>query len=657
MNDITKRPRGRPRKLNTNLDNIVRTRGRPKGSKNKNSIHKYSDEMNTIEMKGGIGTMGSGSGGNSSKLSKISKNISQNNISQNHESSNTTHDNDDNDDNNILYKHNDHEVSDHDQVHSNSVSKQNSLSFNGINIDNNQAIELAIQARRLLAQQSLADYACMIDIPDTPIDEENEDSFSTIKLDSLAAHHELICNTLQDLVTKKHNQRTYDNVMFFMPPGSAKSTYTDVVFGSWFMAKFPRKSVILASYGDEPAQNQARKVKQLINSKSFLNLFPDIKPNQERRAVDNFALSNGSSFLSRGLFGEITSRRADLGIIDDPVKGAEESDSETMQKKTYQAYERNFTTRLKPGAPIVMIMTRWNEADLAGQILPEGWDGESGDFIGKDKRRWRVICLPAICDRTDDPLQRKIGESLWPEWFGLATGNPLDHWEPFRSDPRTWASLYQQKPTAGDGIYFLRENILRYDKKDLPSNLRYYGTSDYAVSDGKGDNTVLRIWGIDDTQEPAHVYLVDGWKGKTKSDKWIKEQCKLIEKYRPLKWFGEAGAIQKAIEPMLLEALRNNKPTRLVCFLEWLPSTVSKEIRARSAQALVQDQRVSLPNTVEYDSVRDEYVKFPAGKHDDDVDCLSLIGRVIDTITFKRNTTVVRPIPVTKTAFNRKKAS
>jgi predicted phage terminase large subunit-like protein len=100
-----------------------------------------------------------------------------------------------------------------------------------------------------------------------------------------------------------------------------------------------------------------------------------------------------------------------------------------------------------------MITTRWHEDDVAGRILPDKWDGESGWFSGKDGRRWLVLCLPAICDRADDPLGRRIGETLWPEWFSL------DHWKPFQAIERTWASLYQQKPLPPGGVLFKPEQI------------------------------------------------------------------------------------------------------------------------------------------------------------------------------------------------------
>lgn len=635
-----KRGRGRPRLYNTSLDKIVRGKGRPKGSKNKpkhsvsitnnvNSNELVITSIDTVEKEGGIGTKGSEGAG---KFTKHPKNV---------QLKNKNPDFDDNSSNTDIH-----------------INKQEASSISNIKV----TPELIIAARRQLALNSLKDYACMIDIPDAPlVDEDQEDAFSTIRLDTLAVHHELMCNELERLVTTSHKNREYDNIMFFMPPGSAKSTYVDVIFGSWYLAKFKRKQIILASYGDEPALNQARKTKALVNSKDYQSLFPDVRLSKDRTAVDNWALSNGSSFLSRSLSGEITGRRSDLGIVDDPVKGAEEADSENSQKKTWQAYLKNFCTRLKPGAPIVLIMTRWNENDLAGQILPDGWDGESGDFLGKDDRRWRVICLPAICNRDDDPLGRKIGESLWPEWFGKATGDPLDHWKPFRKDARTWSSLYQQKPTEADGIYFERSNFEpRYNKRELDrfkDTIRYYGTSDYAVTEGKGDNTVLRIWAIDDSVEPSQIYLVDGYKAKSKSNKWIKAQCDLMFKYKPFKWFGEAGAIQKAVEPMLLEAMRTYKPRRIMCQIEWLTSSQSKEIRARGAQSLAQEKRVHIPDDPEYDDVIDEYVKFPTGKHDDDVDNLSLIGRVIDKITIKRfKPSSAKKVARTITPFNRKSA-
>ena len=162
----------------------------------------------------------------------------------------------------------------------------------------------------------------------------------------------------------------------------------------------------------------------------------------------------------------------------------------------------------------------------------------------------------------------------------------------------------------------------------MPSSIRYYGTSDYAVTDGGGDYTRLRIWGVDGSV-PAKVFLIDGWGGQTSSEAWIAAQVDLIARYRPSAWYGEAGVIQKAIEPGLVSKMRDR---RVSCSMVWLPSIHDKSTRARSAQAMVQEGRVYIRDDHDGDCFIDECVAFPAGRYDDDVDNISLIGRALDQI-------------------------
>lgn len=466
----------------------------------------------------------------------------------------------------------------------------------------------------------------MVDIPTVPIsDVEDEDRFSVLRLDTLAQHHALMCRELQAVA----EGRT-PNLMLLCPPGSAKSTYTDVVFVPWYMARRPRQNVILASYATGIARKQGRRARQLVKSKPFHNLL-DVTLSTETSAAEEWALSNGSEYMAGGLLSGLTGNRAALGIIDDPVAGREEAESETISNKTWDAYIDDFCSRLIPGAPQVMILTRWSDRDLAGRILPEGWNGESGMFDGRDGRRWKVLCLPAIADRRDDPLGRQIGETLWPEWFSH------DHWAPFKTNARTWASLYQQKPSPDEGTYFRREWFdggviegrtfarTRYTPGKQPKNLRIYGTSDYAVTQDGGDYTVHRVWGVD---EHGDLWLLPGgYRAQAASDLWIEAVIDLIAAHSPFAWFGEGGVIQKAVEPALLRRMRERE-TR--CRVEWLPSIHDKPTRARGFQARCAMGAVHIPEGPEGDAILDEYIRFPAGKNDDDVDAGSMIGRALD---------------------------
>lgn len=457
------------------------------------------------------------------------------------------------------------------------------------------------------ARESVTEFARLVDIPTVPNgdDDDGEGAIETLRA-TLAQHHVLLLNALQDVADGKT-----PNLMVFMPPGSAKSTYVDVVFVPWFMARKAKQNVILASYGSDLARKQGRRARQLVRSESFQRLF-DARLSDDSSAQDEWALSNGSEYMSGGILSGMTGNRADLLVIDDPVKGRAEADSDTIRKNIKAAWEDDLTTRLKPGGRQVIIQTRWHADDLSGTILPENWAGESGMIQGRDGRLWRVLCIPAEAVNADDPLGRAPGEFLWPEWFGPG------HWAPFKSNQRTWSALYQQRPQPEEGTFFQRSYFGTWDK--LPP-VRHYGTSDYAVTDGGGDFTVHRIWGV---AANGNIYRVDGWRGQTASDQWIERKIDLMAKYKPFAWFGESGVIQKAIEGALRRRMRER---RVHCRLEWMPSITDKASRARGFQA-----RASMGGTVFFEPGADleEFLMFPAGRHDDEVDNASLIGRAVD---------------------------
>jgi predicted phage terminase large subunit-like protein len=452
--------------------------------------------------------------------------------------------------------------------------------------------------------------------PNTYIDVEPAGRADTVCIEVDSPSHLFLCGRS---MTPTHN-----------------STYTDVVFVPWFMAKYPRKNVILASYATNIARKQGRRARQLIKSKSFRNLNPDIALSTASSAADEWALSTGGEYMAGGLLSGLTGNRAALGIVDDPIAGREEAESQTIRDKTWDAYIDDFCSRLVPGSPQVMILTRWHQDDPAGRILPEDWDGESGMIEGRDGRTWFVVCLPAICDRAGDPLGRQIGETLWPEWFSH------EHWRPFQRNPRTWASLYQQRPAPEQGSYFIRAwfdggdveqpdgsirtyTRNRYRPGDQPVGLRKYGASDYAVTEAGGDFTTHRVWGVD---EKGELWLMPGgYRAQATSDAWIEAKIDLMRAHEPFAWFGEGGVIQKAIEPALTRRMRERTTW---CRLEWLPSIADKPTRARGFQARAAMGMVHLPEGPEGDAFLDELVRFPAGKHDDDVDNASLIGRALD---------------------------
>lgn len=487
-----------------------------------------------------------------------------------------------------------------------------------------------LAARAELARRSVCHFACLVDIPTVPLTSaDDEDKFGVMRLGSLVDHHRLILEKLQGV-----ENGTVPNLMLLLPPGSAKSTYADVVFVPWYMARQPRRNVILASYASDIAKKQGRRARQLIKSPGFERL-TGVTLSGVSSAADEWALSNGSEYMAGGLLSGLTGNRAALGILDDPIRGREAAESKTIRDKTWDAYVDDFCSRLIPGAPQVMILTRWHQDDPAGRILPENWHGESGVFNGRDGRIWHVICLPAIADRLDDPLGREIGETLWPEWFSL------DHWKPFQRNNRTWTSLYQQKPTAPEGTFFKRDWFKRYRPSERPARMKFYMTSDHAPGGTEhSDWNVFRVWGVDSDQ---NLWEVDGYRVRGTIDKamgvkidevsgeqTVAEQgaLPLIRKWKPICWFPENDNNWKSSAPFVRAAMRKHG---IRCRIEEISTQGGdKPTKAQPFQAKAAMGEVHIREGMEGDEIINEYVAFPGGKHDDEVDAASNMGRALD---------------------------
>ncbi len=407
-----------------------------------------------------------------------------------------------------------------------------------------------------------------------------------------------------------------------MPPGSAKSTYASVRFPAYFLGRFPQKSIITASYGESLATLFGRRVRNIVASPEYRMLFPGSTLAEDSRAKGEWETSEGGSYFAAGVGTGIAGRRADLGVIDDPVKGRAEADSELVRNNTWDWYKSDFLTRLKPGAAQIIIQTRWHEDDPSGRILPEKWNGESGEFTGFDGQTWRVICLPAQAGN-NDPLGRKLGEWLWPEWFDEAFWHETKRAQQFE-DIRNWTSLYQQTPTPDEGTFFKREWFKRYRIGDEPRRLSKYGASDYAVTEDGGDFTEHGIGGFDEHED---LWIVGWWSGQKTPDIWIDNQIDLAKDHGPYAWVAEGGQIRRSIESFLKKRLKQRKTYFRI---EWITSGKDKPANARGFQALASQGKVWVPRCEWGDELIDQLIAFPAGKYDDKVDVCGLFGRILD---------------------------
>lgn len=452
---------------------------------------------------------------------------------------------------------------------------------------------------------------------------------------TVAAHHRLMMETAERVISEP-----YGRGMFLLPPGSAKSTYGSVVVPTYCMGKTAGYRMILCSYGSDLAKKHGRKARQVCRSARYSATF-NASISADVGAADEWALTNGSEYMSGGILSGITGNRANGIVIDDPVKGRDEADSETIRKRTVEAYEDDIKTRLLPGGWMLLIQTRWNEDDLAGQILPESWKGESGLIRCRDGFDWEVLCLPAKCERHDDPLGREVGEYLWPEWFDRR------HWAQFESNPRTWSALYQQRPAPETGSYFKSEWLKPYTRDQRPDlkTLSVYGASDYAVTADDGDYTVHGVVGID---PKGRMWLLAIWRQQASSDQWVEAWCDLVKEWKPVGWAEETGQIKSGVGPFLTQRARERKA---YCARESFSThRGDKAVRAQSIRGRMALDGLYVPiDSPWYADVVAEMMSFPAGRHDDCVDMLGLIGQLLDFMTAGR--ALKKPDPVKTDAY------
>jgi predicted phage terminase large subunit-like protein len=449
------------------------------------------------------------------------------------------------------------------------------------------------------------------------------DDYARVVLELEPAKHHQFTNFYLEKVASGEIKR----LMIFEPPGHAKSTYASVAFPAWFIGHNRTKGIICASHAKDLAEQFSRRVRNWINSDEYYSVF-DLQLAQDSKAVgrwqiqydDNGKEKRGAEYYAVGVDSSVTGRRANGAIIDDPVKGRKEADSEVVRESMWQWYLSDLRTRLLPEAFIVIIQTRWHEDDISGRILPEDYDGGTGWYQARDGEEWFVINLPALaCE--NDALGRQPGEALWPEFYS----KEMLAQERRTQGERNFSALYQQRPSPEEGNFFRREMFRFYDEQ--PVNLRTYGGSDYAVTADDGDYTVHGVIGVDPQD---NIYILDWWRAQTESNVWIEVLLDLVRRWKPLMWAEESGQIIKSVGPFINKRMEERK---VLFYRKQFVSAADKATRAQSFRARASMGKIYLPKGAPWcDDLLRELLTFPVGTHDDQVDVCSLFGRMLDSL-------------------------
>ena len=435
--------------------------------------------------------------------------------------------------------------------------------------------------RRLLAQANLIDFTEL-----------------TFERYRTAQHHRIIAEQLERI-----ERGEIDRLMLLVPPRHGKSELASHRFPAWYLGRQPHKQFLSISATESLASDFGRAVRNTINSPEYRGVFEATELAEDSQARGKWHTSAGGIYYALGIGGSVLGRGADCMLIDDPYASMQDALSELTRKNVWDWFTGTAYNRLMPGGAIVVINHRMHEDDLCGQLLAQ-------QAAGGDK--WEVVNLPAITEQ---------GEALWPEAY------PIEALERIKrnSQARFWSALYMQNPTPDDGDYFKADWLKPYDKAPDTKTLRVYGGSDYATTSNGGDYTVHAVVGID---PEGRMYLLDLWRQQAASDVWVESFCDLVVEHKPIGWAEETGQIKSGVGPWIDKRQRERKAW---CVREQFPTRGDKAIRAQSIRGRMALEGLYVPRLAPwYPAFRSELLSFPAGKHDDQVDAIGLVGQLLD---------------------------
>ena len=389
-----------------------------------------------------------------------------------------------------------------------------------------------------------------------------------------------------------------------MPPRHTKSEFASYLLPSWFLGMYPGKKIIQTSHTAELAVGFGRKVRNLVDSDAYKDIFPDVALQSDSKAAGRWATNYGGDYFAIGVGGAVTGKGADLLIIDDPHSEQEAALSETnpeIYDKTYEWYTSGPRQRLQPGGAIVVVMTRWSKKDLTGQVLKAAAQ-RSGE-------EWEVIDFPAILPS---------GKPLWPQFWSLKELSALKEELPNAK----WQAQYMQSPTS-DVSAIVKREWWKIWEHDSPPGCEFIIQSwDTAfLKTERADYSACTTWGVfykdDDLGvNRANIILLNAFKKRMEFPE-LKQRA--FEEYKEWEVDSLIVEAKAAGSPLIFELRAMGIPVQ-----EFTPSKGNDKIARLNAVAdMFASGHVWVPNTHWAEELIEEVASFPSGEHDDLVDSMT----------------------------------
>jgi predicted phage terminase large subunit-like protein len=429
-----------------------------------------------------------------------------------------------------------------------------------------------------------------------------------------SAVHRLLASKLEQCEAKKIRR-----LCISIAPRFGKSLLASAVFPAWCLTRNPRLEFIQASYSSELAEGFSQTAKNLLTCETYRSIFPEIVDSQSNRSRDWRTLSGGHVFAA-GVGAGGLGRGADILLVDDPIRNREDANSETLSAMLWQWFNSVALTRLSPDGVVIVISTRWGDNDLIGKLTSPERVRELQD-AGATDGLFEVLNLPALCDDpATDPLHRQLGESLWPERWSKE--KLLEVKATIGS--REWAGHYMGRPAAPGGNLCDVSKIQFIERSEVPTTgLRICHGWDLALGIAKqNDYSAGVLVGVD--HKTGNVYLIHLSRGKRR---WL-EQKALIVQVSELEaqesgqnWY-KAGIETVAAFSTCFDEVKQALLGKVR--VEAVPATESKEGRAQGWFNRIDAGQFFVVRGAWNQDFIDELTQFPNGRHDDQVDGVSI---------------------------------
>ena len=404
-------------------------------------------------------------------------------------------------------------------------------------------------------------------------------------------HHKRLAKIFEDIANGKKRR-----VIVNIAPRHGKSEMISYLAPAWFLGKYPHKKVIMASHTADLAVNFGRRVRNLVGSDAYKDIFPQVELQADSKSASHWGTNFQGEYFAIGVGGALAGRGADLFIIDDPHS---EQEAKTGRPDVFlpawEWFQSGPLQRLMPGGSIIIVMTRWSKLDLTGMIVNQMGKEEDVD-------QWEIVEFPAILN--DKPL--------WGEFWSLEEllGKKAG------MDPRYWQAQYMQNPVSEEGALLKREWWQIWEKDDPPQCEFTIMSLDAAQeSNNRSDYNALTTWGVFFNEETNNynIILLNAIKKRME----FPDLKKLVlEEYK--EWEPDAFIVEKKSNGSALyqELRRMGIPVG-----EFTPGKGQDKIsRVNAVSDLLSSGIVWAPDRRWAKEVIEECNDFPSGTNDDLVD-------------------------------------